>query len=60
MTRGGHTYGAEVENTVAAESYVYTLMTVTAPGAVVRACFQPAAKTGAAQGRNECFEGRVH
>ena len=60
MTRGGHAYGAEVGNTVDAQSYVYTLMTVTAPGAVVRACFQPAAKAGAAPGRKECLQRRVH
>ncbi|WP_406123556.1 DUF2690 domain-containing protein [Streptomyces sp. NBC_00989] len=60
MTGGGHTHDAEVGNAVEAESYVYTLMTVTAPGAVVRACIEPAAKTGAAPGKKECFEGRVH
>jgi hypothetical protein len=33
----------------------YTLMTVTAPGTVVRAHFQPAGTTG----KRECFDGRV-
>ena len=45
---------AEVENDVDAESYVYTLMTATRPGTVVRACFRPAAG-----GEKECFDGRV-
>ena len=52
--RAGATHGAEVGNAVDAESYVYTLMAATAPGTVVRACFQPS--TG---GKRECFEGRV-
>ncbi|WP_329554394.1 helix-turn-helix domain-containing protein [Streptomyces sp. NBC_00696] len=58
--RTGAVHGAQVGNTVDAESYVYTLMAVTGPGTVVRACFQPAAKAGAAPGRKECFDGRVH
>jgi hypothetical protein len=58
--RPGAAHGAEVGNAVDAESYVYTLMAVTGPGTVVRACFQPAAKAGAAPGAKECFEGRVH
>ncbi|MFJ8140206.1 helix-turn-helix domain-containing protein [Streptomyces sp. NPDC096013] len=59
LTRSGHTYGAQVGDAADAESYLYTLMTVTAPGTVVRACLQPAAKAGAAPGRKECFDGRV-
>ncbi|MFE2889551.1 helix-turn-helix domain-containing protein [Streptomyces sp. NPDC059272] len=57
--RTGAVHGAAVGNAVDAESYVYTLMAVTGPGTVVRACFQPAAKAGAAPGRKECFDGRV-
>ncbi|MFD4561510.1 helix-turn-helix domain-containing protein [Streptomyces sp. NPDC058469] len=52
--RAGAVHGAEVGNAVDAESYVYTLMAVTAPGTVVRACFQPAVG-----GKRECFDGRV-
>ncbi|MFJ9374280.1 helix-turn-helix domain-containing protein [Streptomyces sp. NPDC101455] len=52
--RAGAVHGAEVGNAVDAESYVYTLMAVTGPGTVVRACFQPA--TG---GKRECFDGAV-
>ena len=57
--RTGAAHGAQVGNAVDAESYVYTLMAVTGPGTVVRACFQPAAKAGAAPGRKECFDGAV-
>ena len=46
---------AEVRTSEEANTYIYTLMAVTAPGTVVRACFQPAAG-----GRSECFDGRVH
>ncbi|WP_405991650.1 helix-turn-helix domain-containing protein [Streptomyces sp. NBC_00986] len=53
--RAGAAHGAEVGNAVDAESYVYTLMAVTAPGTVVRACFRPAGG-----GKQECFDGRVH
>ncbi|MER6212315.1 helix-turn-helix domain-containing protein [Streptomyces sp. NPDC001642] len=62
MTVPGRTeaaHGAQVGNAMDAESYVYTLMTATGPGTVVRACFQPAAKAGAAPGRKECFDGAV-
>jgi hypothetical protein len=52
--RAGGVHGAEVGSAVDADSYVYTLMSVTAPGTVVRACLQPAAG-----GRKECFDGRV-
>ncbi|QOV36443.1 DUF2690 domain-containing protein [Streptomyces ferrugineus] len=44
---------AEVENGIDAANYVYTSMTVARPGAVVRACFHPAA------GGEECFDRRV-
>ncbi|MFJ2893046.1 helix-turn-helix domain-containing protein [Streptomyces sp. NPDC087305] len=57
--RTGAAHGAQVGNAVDAESYVYTLMAVTGPGTVVRVCFQPAAKAGAAPGRKECFDGAV-
>ncbi|MEV6502223.1 helix-turn-helix domain-containing protein [Streptomyces prunicolor] len=50
---------AEVTTAEQANTYIYTLMTTTRPGTVVRACFEPAAKTGAVPGRKECFEGRV-
>lgn len=50
----GRVRSAEVEDDVDAEAYVYTLMAVTRPGAVVEACFQPAAG-----GRRECFDGSV-
>ena len=46
---------AEVTTSEEANTYIYTLMAATAPGTVVRACFQPAAG-----GRSECFDGRVH
>lgn len=52
--RAGSVQGAEVSNAVDAESYVYTLMAVTGPGTVVRACLRPAGG-----GREQCFEGRV-
>jgi transcriptional regulator with XRE-family HTH domain len=51
---GGPTRTAEVEDDIDAESYVYTPMAATGPGTVVRACFRPAA-----DGRRECFDGRV-
>ena len=56
--RAGAAHGAEVGNAVTAESYVYTPMAATAPGTVVRACFQPAG-AGAAAGKKECFDGHV-
>ncbi|MGW3289399.1 helix-turn-helix domain-containing protein [Streptomyces sp. NPDC001002] len=46
---------AEVKSRTDTDAYVYTLMTVTRPGTVVRACFVPATP-GA---RSECVEGRV-
>ncbi|GAB2462598.1 hypothetical protein GCM10027162_66750 [Streptomyces incanus] len=38
-----------------AKAYLYTPMTRTAPGALVRACFQPVGQTR----REECFEATV-
>ncbi|WP_425472256.1 DUF2690 domain-containing protein [Streptomyces cyaneus] len=60
MTAGGRDgraagpRSAEVRNTGDAESYVYTPMTATRPGTVVRACFRPAAG-----GEGDCVEARV-
>ncbi|MEU1514798.1 DUF2690 domain-containing protein [Streptomyces sp. NPDC005811] len=45
---------ARVRNQVQADTYVYTLMTVTRPAAVVRACFLPSSGTG-----RECFKAKV-
>jgi len=53
--RAGSAHAAEVGNAVEADTYVYTLMAVTTPGTVVRACFQPAGATG----KRECFDGRA-
>ncbi|MFJ8546698.1 DUF2690 domain-containing protein [Streptomyces sp. NPDC093586] len=55
MTADGPTRRAKVADEVDAESYVYTVMTATRPGAVVRACFRPAA----ADGERECVDARV-
>lgn len=55
--RDGRTGGprsAQVRNAVDAEAYVYTPMTATRPGTVVRACFLPAAG-----GEGDCVEARV-
>jgi hypothetical protein len=51
MTASGRVRGAEVEveNTVDADSFVYTPMTVTPPGTALRTCFAPA------KGPEECF-----
>ncbi|MFE2421866.1 helix-turn-helix domain-containing protein [Streptomyces hokutonensis] len=54
--RAGSGYAAEVGNAVEADTYVYTMMAVTAPGTAVRACFLPA---GTDTGKRECFDGRV-
>ncbi|MEV0907342.1 helix-turn-helix domain-containing protein [Streptomyces hokutonensis] len=54
--RAGSTHAAEVGNAVEADTYAYTMMAVTAPGTVVRVCFQPA---GTGTGKRECFDGRV-
>ncbi|MFI7406277.1 helix-turn-helix domain-containing protein [Streptomyces sp. NPDC049541] len=50
VTAGGRVRGAEVENTVDADKFVYTPMTVTGPGTVIRTCFRPAKGRG-----EECF-----
>ncbi|NUQ97456.1 MAG: DUF2690 domain-containing protein [Streptomyces sp.] len=50
LTAGVRVRGAEVENTVDADSFVYTPMTVTRPGTVLRICFRPAKGRG-----EECF-----
>ncbi|MBK3577375.1 DUF2690 domain-containing protein [Streptomyces sp. MBT65] len=47
--------GARVRTSKEANTYIYTVMTVTRPGTVIHSCFRPA--TGGGQ---ECFEGRVH
>ncbi|MEV0736195.1 DUF2690 domain-containing protein [Streptomyces sp. NPDC050549] len=54
--RAGSGHAAEVGNAVEADTYVYTMMAVTAPGTAVRACFLPA---GTGTGKRECFDGRV-
>ncbi|WP_416976134.1 DUF2690 domain-containing protein, partial [Streptomyces sp. 4F14] len=51
---GGHVHDAEVQSAVDAANYIYTPMTATRPGAVVRACFHPSAGGG-----EECFDSRV-
>jgi hypothetical protein len=45
---------AEVRDRVDADTYVYTAMTATGPGTVVRACYRPAGG-----GPRECAEGHV-
>ncbi|GAA2561345.1 MULTISPECIES: helix-turn-helix domain-containing protein [Streptomyces] len=54
MTATGPVRSAEVTDALDARVYLYTPMTATAPGTVVRACFHPAA--GA---ERECFEATV-
>ncbi|GHF87252.1 DUF2690 domain-containing protein [Streptomyces griseosporeus] len=49
-----HTEAARVPNPRAATSYIYTPMTPTRPGTLVRACFHPAGVNG-----EECFDARV-
>ena len=53
---------AEVTDSEQANTYVYTLMTVTRPGTALRVCFEPAAKAkaGAVAGKRECFDTRVN
>lgn len=53
--RGAGIRGAEVEDEIDAESYVYTPMTATRPGTVVRVCLRPAASD-----KTECFNARVN
>ncbi|WP_406443335.1 XRE family transcriptional regulator [Streptomyces sp. NBC_01613] len=59
LTAGGRVRGPEVGNEADADSFVYTAMTVTRPGTVVRTCFRPAAAgrpgSGRSGGREECF-----
>ncbi|MFJ8995145.1 helix-turn-helix domain-containing protein [Streptomyces sp. NPDC102279] len=45
---------AKIKDDVDTDSFVYTPMTATLPGTVVRACFLPAAND-----RKECFDSRV-
>ncbi|WP_406458705.1 XRE family transcriptional regulator [Streptomyces sp. NBC_01622] len=54
--RAGSGHAAEVGNAAEVDTYAYTMMAVTAPGTVVRVCFQPA---GTGTGKRECFDGRV-
>lgn len=53
-SRDGRVRSAEVQDGIDAGAYVYTPMTEARPGAVVRACFRPAAG-----GEGECFDSRV-
>ncbi|MER7052136.1 DUF2690 domain-containing protein [Streptomyces sp. NPDC000351] len=55
VAAGGPTRRAKIADEVDAESYVYTVMTATRPGAVVRACFRPAASDG----ERECVDARA-
>ena len=66
VTADGRPRSAEVENEADATAYVYTPMTTTRSGTVVRACFRPAPAdesdgrpVGRSVGKEECFEGRV-
>ncbi|MEV8595082.1 DUF2690 domain-containing protein [Streptomyces sp. NPDC052012] len=54
MTAAGPTHSAEVVDALDARNYLYTPMTTTDPGTVVRACFRPASKAP-----RECFEATV-
>ncbi|WP_327691563.1 XRE family transcriptional regulator [Streptomyces sp. NBC_00461] len=51
LTAGGRAHDAEVEDSADADSFVYTPMTVTRPGTVLRACFHSTKSTG-----QECFD----
>ncbi|RPF35383.1 XRE family transcriptional regulator [Streptomyces sp. TLI_185] len=51
LTADGRARRAEVENAVDADNFVYTPMTVTRPGTVLRTCFRPAEG-----GKEECFD----
>ncbi|MET8219670.1 helix-turn-helix domain-containing protein [Streptomyces hirsutus] len=55
LTAAGPTRSAEITDALDATAYLYTPMTRTAPGTLVRACFQPAGQTR----REECFEATV-
>ncbi|WAZ23291.1 XRE family transcriptional regulator [Streptomyces cinnabarinus] len=50
---GGPTRSTRIGDAIDAESYVYTPMTATRPGATVRACFRPV------KGRRECVDARA-
>jgi len=52
--RGGRVRGAGVEEAADADAYVYTPMTATGSGTLLRACFRPAEG-----GTRECVEGRM-
>jgi hypothetical protein len=51
---GGPAREARVRDRADADTYVYTLMTVSGRGTVVRACYRPVGG-----GPRECAEGRV-
>ncbi|MFD3734762.1 DUF2690 domain-containing protein [Streptomyces sp. NPDC058632] len=53
-TAAGPTRSAEIADALDAKAYVYTPMTRTRPGTVVRACFRSAADP-----ERECFEATV-
>ncbi|MFF4506182.1 DUF2690 domain-containing protein [Streptomyces sp. NPDC001401] len=59
LTAGGRVRGAEVENAVGADNFVYTPMTVTRPGTAIRTCFRPTADGrgdgGKGDAKEECF-----
>ncbi|WP_405954198.1 DUF2690 domain-containing protein [Streptomyces phaeochromogenes] len=62
VTADGRPRSAEVKDEADAAAYVYTPMTTTRSGTVVRACFRPAPggqSHGQSDGKGECFEGRV-
>ncbi|GAA3820541.1 hypothetical protein GCM10022403_062450 [Streptomyces coacervatus] len=58
LKAAGRVRGAVVENEVDADNFVYTPMTVTRSGTVVRTCFRPAAEDkgkGGKEPEEECF-----
>ncbi|MEF9905552.1 helix-turn-helix domain-containing protein [Streptomyces sp. P9-A2] len=55
LTAAGPTRSAEITDALDATAYIYTPMTRTTPGTLVRACFRPAGQTR----REECFEATV-
>ncbi|MFD8723313.1 DUF2690 domain-containing protein [Streptomyces sp. NPDC059629] len=50
VTAAGRVRGAEIRTAADADAFVYTPMTVTAPGTTIRTCFRPAGSGG-----RECF-----
>ncbi|WP_316773906.1 helix-turn-helix domain-containing protein [Streptomyces sasae] len=50
VTAAGRVRGAEIRTAADADAFVYTPMTVTAPGTTIRTCFRPAGAGGL-----ECF-----